>query len=357
MATINPETGKRTYHRRTPEEIAADKAAKEARRVAREKSKMEKNNKKENAKMAKKNETVAEAEAVVDEVVETTSKKKATKKSGNGQKPVIQKKGAWSDPRNSMHMEKMFIEVKLIEPALGTTPGNKDVFSEYIASKAPDAATKEEEIASFGEEEIERKQTTTFMKGWFRPTEYRNIDILDTRDNPNGSIIPEEDGNVRLPFIWNYQIRGMFKDSCGLLSRSRYGLSADMSAYKKVIDGGIMVHPRRIAIELPEYYYDEDGVLRQCDPDNLPILQRPLRISGPSGERTALASSEMIPAGSSIKFCIEYADPRNRDVIVEWLNYGSEHGIGAWRNSGRGSFIWRELNPDYSPIEVGEDEE
>ena len=46
MATINPETGKRTYHRRTPEEIAADKAAKEARRLARERSKMEKNNKK-----------------------------------------------------------------------------------------------------------------------------------------------------------------------------------------------------------------------------------------------------------------------------------------------------------------------
>ena len=110
-------------------------------------------------------------------------------------------------------------------------------------------------------------------------------------------------------------------------------------------------------VDLPEYYYDEDENLVKTDPENLPILQRPLRAQTAQGEITALASSVMVPAGSRIKFCIQYSDERFKDVIVEWLNYGAEHGLGAWRNSGRGAFRWREINEDWSPIIDDEEEE
>ena len=333
-------TTKRKYTRRSPDVIAAEKAAKEARKAAREAAKKEKETMKE-IKMPEKTTEPATEEK------KTTAVKK---KNSNGQKPIEQKRGQWSDPTNSLLNEKIFIEIKLIEPALGTSPSDKELYSRFIASNAPDAASREEEIAALGEDEVEQKGTTIFMRGWFKPSENgeRYLDVLDRRDCIEATV--DEEKNIRLPFFWNYQLRGFFKDSCGLLARASYGESAKLSAFEKVIDGGMFVHPRRIAIDLPETYYDEDGFLQQTDPEHLPILQRPLRISGPTGERTALASSEIIPAGSSIKFCIEYTDPKNRDLIIEWLNYGSEHGLGAWRNSGRGSFIWRELNPDYSPI-------
>lgn len=329
---------KRKYTRRDPEIIAAEKAAKEARKAAREAAKKEKEMMEESKMTAKK--TVEPA----------TEKKTTSKKTSNGQKPVMQKRGQWSDPNNSLLNEKMFVEIKVIESSLGTTPSDKELYSRFIASNAPDAVSREEEIAALGEDEVEQKGTTVFMRGWFKPSENgeRYLDVLDRRDCHEGVV--DEEKNIRLPYFWNYQIRGFFKDSCSLLARAKYGESAKLSAFKKVIDGGMFVHPRRIAIDLPETYYDEDGFLQQTDPEHLPILQRPLRISGPTGERTALASSEIIPVGSSIKFCIEYTDPANRDLIIEWLNYGCEHGLGAWRNSGRGSFIWRELNPDYSPI-------
>ena len=331
---------KRKYTRRDPAVIAAEKAAKEARKAAREAAKKEKEMMEEVKMPAKKTEPATEEK-------KTTVKKK----NSNGQKPVEQKRGQWSNPTSSLLNEKIFVEIKLIEPALGTSPSDKELYSRFIASNAPDATSREEEIAALGEDEVEQKGTTIFMRGWFKPSENgeRYLDILDKRDCIEAQVNEKE--NLRLPYFWNYQIRGFFKDSCSLLARANYGESAKLSAFKKVIDGGVFVHPRRIAIDLPESYYDEDGFLQQIDSEHLPILQRPLRISGPTGERTALASSEIIPAGSSIKFCIEYTDPKNRDLIIEWLNYGSEHGLGAWRNSGRGSFIWRELNPDYSPID------
>jgi hypothetical protein len=248
-------------------------------------------------------------------------------------------------------MQQMWIEIELLESALGTSPSDKELLSTYIASKAPDAASREEEIAAMGETEVVDKATTIFPRGWFAISSNGEhyIDVLDRKDGGNGTINKEE--NVRRPFFWNYQIRGFFKDSCGLLGRGKYGQSATVSAYKKVIDGGVFVSPRRIAIELPETFLDDYGEEMELDPEKLLILQRPLRTSGPSGERTAIASSELIPAGSRIKFCVNYTDPSWHDLIVEWLNYGSEHGLGAWRNSGRGSFRWREINSDYSPIE------
>ena len=68
-----------------------------------------------------------------------------------------------------------------------------------------------------------------------------------------------EDGT---PFLWDYQIKGFFKDACGVLRKVPGKRSAKIKAYKKEIDGLIFPQPRRIPLAL-------SGPVREC--------QRPLR--------------------------------------------------------------------------------
>ena len=340
---MNKETKtKRAYHRRTPEEIAQEKLLKEQRKAEREAKRTAKEEKEEEKKMAKKNDD-AEAETT------EKSEKKAAKSKSNGQKTIMPKmKGAWSDPLDSLVMERHYFELELLEDCLGTGPSDKDLLSTFIASRAPDAASREEEIAALGEDTLVQKGTTMFYKGIFRDNGKKFIDVLDRREGFNFS--PEDHDFQKMPFFWNYQIRGMFKDSCGLLSRASYGESAGLKAYKKVIDGGVFVFPRRLAIKTTPYYITDEGDFIPCNPTSLQVLQRPLRIQDKNGERTAIAASEVVPAGSRIKFGIAVTDPKFMAGVYEWLNYGSEHGLGAWRNSGKGIFRWRELNDDWTPM-------
>ena len=286
------------------------------------------------------------------ETVKTETEEKKTKK--------VEIRKGWNSTTPNIPMNRMYIEILLTEKSLGTSPSNKELLTEYIASRAPDAKSREEEIAAIGPEEVEKKQTTIFPKGYFIKGENKYIDVLDAREGTKKfqlEGIDEESKQtlIRLPFMWNYQVRGFFKDSCGLLSRGGAKYSGAMKAYKKVIDGNIFVGPRRIAWNIPEVGIDEEGNFFKIDPCNLPILQRPLRIQGPTGERSAIASSEELPIGSSIKFYVEYMNAKDRDAIIEWLDYGTVHGLGAWRNSGKGTFIWRELKPDYSAYDEEEE--
>ena len=61
----------------------------------------------------------------------------------------------------------MYIEIELLTDALGMMPADKDILSKYIASKAPNALTKTEEIELYGEEEVTDKQTTIWPKTKF----------------------------------------------------------------------------------------------------------------------------------------------------------------------------------------------
>lgn len=339
-------TTKRAYHRRTPEEIAQEKLLKAQRKAEKEAKKA--------AHVAVVTNTVEadDAEEETMNEVENTKEPKSTKKAGktsNGQKVIMPiTKGGWSDPTSSIVAEKHYFELELLEDCLGTGPSDKDLLSTFIASKAPDAASREEEIAALGEDTLVEKGTTLFYKGVFKNNGKKFIDILDRREGYR--FTPEDQDFERRPFFWNYQIRGMFKDSCGLLSRASYGESAGLKAYKKVIDGGIFVYPRRLAIDVAPYYITDEGDFVPCDPNHLKVLQRPLRIQDKNGERTAIAASEVIPAGSRIKFCVGVTDTKFMQAVYEWLNYGADHGLGAWRNSGKGIFRWRELNDDWTPM-------
>ena len=209
-------------------------------------------------------------------------------------------------------MERLTVKLTFLESILGTSPNTSDIYREFVASKAPDAASREDEIAAVGVDEYTEKGITVFPR----------------------------DAQGR-PYIYDYQIKGFFKDACQMLNRltkreeittdsgkvkrqkSAANESGKLKAYKKEIDGLIFVEPRKIVI-------DYEGEIGLC--------QRPLRAQTAQGERVALAISEEIPAGASVTFTVMMLDPDHRAAVLEWLDYGRLRGIGQWRNSGHGRF-------------------
>lgn len=197
-------------------------------------------------------------------------------------------------------MKELKVKLTFIEECLGTANADKNIHAEYIASKAPDAKTKEEEIASIGVDAAIENDMTVFPK----------------------------ENNV--PFFWDYQIKGFFKDTCSALQRCKgediSKESCGLKAYKKIIDGCIFPQPRKIMIDL------NGGEIGNC--------QRPLRASTAQGERIALANSETIPTGSTIEFTVVCLSDNQEKAVIEWLNYGKFKGLGQWRNSGKGRFTY-----------------
>lgn len=193
-------------------------------------------------------------------------------------------------------MKEVKVKVTYTEELLGTANANPEIHSEFIASKAPDAPSREEEVASLGAEAVEEKTMTVFPR-------------LD-------------DGT---PFTWDYQWKGYFKDACGMLRRADGSKSAKLKAFKKEIDGLVFVTPRKVPLVLPD-----GGEVGEC--------QRPLRASTAQGERIALAHSETVPAGTTQQFKVTVLKDDLMPLVKEWLAYGILHGTGQWRNSGKGRF-------------------
>ena len=204
-------------------------------------------------------------------------------------------------------MKEIKVRATFLESMLGTASANKELHAEFIASKAPDAMSREEEVAALGVEAVEEKSMTIFPK--------------------------LEDGT---PFIYDYQIKGFFKDSCKALQRCKgekfSKASCAIKAYKQVIDGTIFVFPRQIRIDM---HGGEIG-----------DLQRPLRASTAQGERVALARSETVPAGSTFEFTIQCLSDDFVPAVKEWLDYGKLRGLGCWRNASFGRYEYEIVKDD-----------
>lgn len=206
-------------------------------------------------------------------------------------------------------MSKIKVRITFQEGLLGTAPNNEDIYRDFIGSKAPDAASVEDEIAAIGADEYAEKGMTVFPR------------------NADGK-----------PILWDYQVKGFFKDACSMLARvggkdetgkkKPVNESSKLKAYKKIIDGLIFVAPREIPL---------------CFDGEVGICQRPLRAQTLQGERVALAMSEEIPAGATAEFDIVCLSDEHDAAVREWLDYGILRGIGQWRNSGKGRFTWELL--------------
>ena len=200
-----------------------------------------------------------------------------------------------------MEMTKLKVRLTLTEEALGTASGDSDVYRTYIASKAPDATTTEEEVESLGVDAVVEKGTTVFPK------------------MPDGT-----------PFLYDYQVKGFFKGAAGFLRKADGTLSKKLTAYKKAIDGLIFIDERKIPFNIPSG-------------EKMGYCQRPLRAQTAQGERIALAMSETVPAGSTLEFTITVLQKDLTPTIKEWLNFGVLNGLGQWRNGGKGRFTWEEV--------------
>ncbi len=206
-------------------------------------------------------------------------------------------------------MKSIKVRITFTEPLLGTAPADPEIHDHFIASKAPDAPSRKEEVAALGVDEATERGKTIFPK--------------------------MEDGT---PYLWDYQLRGHIKEQLGILYKiPDTKTSKDKSNYqrKKKVDNFIFVEPRKIPLWLP---INLDMSATDC--------QRPLRASTPLGERIALAHSEEAPIGTYVECTITCMIDKDVEYVKECLDYGRFKGIGQWRNSGKGRYTWELLKEE-----------
>lgn len=207
-------------------------------------------------------------------------------------------------------MRTIHAELTFTQPILGTSSADPAIHERYIASKAPDAPSTKEEVEALGTDAVMERGMTVFPR------------------TPDG-----------LPMLFNYMLKGFFKDACKGMREADGSESANLASYKSKIDTLIFVEPRGVVLHMPEG-------------SEVRVLQRPLRAETAQGPRVALASSEMLEAGTTCSFDITLLAEATKGsktrkgvslvkCLLEWFAYGQLRGIGQWRNAGYGSFRCR----------------
>ena len=126
-------------------------------------------------------------------------------------------------------MKGIRVKLTFTEGILGTSPNDEEIYRRFIVDKGrnngaeiPEAVEVAELEALPVDEQIEKGMT----------------------------VFPRtEDGR---PFLWDYQIKGFFKDTCAMLKKVPGTRSSKVKAYKKEIDGLIFPVERQIVFENAE---------------------------------------------------------------------------------------------------------
>lgn len=199
-------------------------------------------------------------------------------------------------------MKTLKVKLTFTDELLGSASNDPLLHERFIASKAEDEEKAAEEVEA--------------------------IDV-DEEINITKTVFPRTENGA--PCIYDYQIKGYFKDACGSLRTVPKTLSNKAKAYKKYIDGRIFVEPRKI-----EIHFAENG--KYTDGSYIGSCQRPLRAATPQGERVSIANSECIKEGAWVEFSVLLLADEDENWVKELLEYGSLRGLGRWRNSGKGRF-------------------
>lgn len=217
-------------------------------------------------------------------------------------------------PAETIHCRGTFIE-----DYLGSRPGSMQIFTDYVASNAPDAKTMKEEIELYGEEDVEDVKTTKLYR--------------------------DKDGDF---CIISYQLRGFLKSAAEAVKRA--GILT-VTAHKKVIHDTIKISGTPAYRPLQRYIK-----LRPPEKTREYLNQRPLRADTPQGERTALASSEALKAGTTFEFWMHLFTKQVEGAALSWFEYGAYSGLGQWRNAGFGRFLLEvEVDGQWIPLEEVEE--
>jgi hypothetical protein len=186
------------------------------------------------------------------------------------------------------------VELTLTERILGTVPKNREIYANYIASKAPEPKSDELETV----EDLEERGWTGFHTS---------------------------DSGL---FLFDYQIRGFLKES---LDSLRECGAVDIKGVRRKIDRFVFVSPRQIPI------LDASGQQIK-KPDG--VVERPLRAQTMQGERVSLVRSDNVDAGRIIRFSllVQWTDVFTEEVLQRTFARGEFLGLGQWRTGSNGRF-------------------
>lgn len=204
----------------------------------------------------------------------------------------------------------MLVEIEMIDYFLGTLSADMGIFNNYIKPQIPEGVDILEDAPS------DDLGYQSYISIFSRHPDSKNLCVRD------------------------YQFKGFLKSrGDALRARQRSMTGPKNNPYygiKGKIDDHVFIYPKFINL----------GVTK---PDA--IMKRPLRAFTRQGERVTLVASECMKPGA--KFLVEIMLMGNvvkESMIKEILDEGRHYGMGKWRNSGCGRFIWKEIEEDYYDI-------
>lgn len=202
----------------------------------------------------------------------------------------------------SWDVQKFAVEIALLEPMLGTVPAQSSIWAEHIAAKQSKALKKE----GMTDDEIKAEIAST-IEG------VADVDSLRT-----GLTTFMCDANGY--FVRDYFLKGFFKSAAKV--RKEFG---SLKQLRSKVVSHLFIRPRAV------YIASADAELE--------IIERPLRASTPQGERTAIARSHCVPAGTRLSFQVHLVGGvLSRGCLETLLEFGAYEGLGQWRGAGNGSF-------------------
>lgn len=235
-------------------------------------------------------------------------------------------------------MKTIRFRLTFIDALLATTPGNEEIYADYIASKAFDVKTKVEdpkdkEAVKAAQEEA-RKNTDEEKEAL-----HEMLDGAEELEKGTTFFFKDKDGK---PYIYSYWLYGFFKSACSALKKVKGTKSSGIKAYKKEIDLLFKV--------FPDANDKSSRVIKLENYGELGMCERPLRAQTMQGERVALSRSESAQPGTQIEFDVVLLRDTDEDVLMEWMDYGVFNGLGQWRNSGKGAFEYEVIAKDGEPV-------
>ena len=199
-------------------------------------------------------------------------------------------------------------------PILGSCPANPEIYKKFIADKLADLHKGEEETGMLPTpEQLAEEEKSIKTQGF--------------------TVFLRDDDHL---VISGHVIKGFLKTALSSLKSQ-----LNIGSPKSKIDEFLFVGERYIPIKRKNGEYI-------TKPDS--ICERSLRAETMQGPRVSLAASEQIDEWM-IEVTLTLLDnsgstkskPLTWEAIEECLNYGYLKGLGQWRNSGLGSFTWKEV--------------
>lgn len=211
--------------------------------------------------------------------------------------------------KGELRMHSTFFETRSyhltgLTEMLGTKPSNSEIYTDYIASKAPAGTHTDDEISALPND-LERGKT---------------VFLLDPK---TGAVC-----------VQDYMIRGYLKSAMTALVTVN-GVKAPNSK----IDRYVFVSPRMI----PLRRQGTGALIYEADLN----FERTLRAQTMQGPRITLACSELVD-NWELDFDIQLIENSGTKASgkIDWkileqaLDYGMLCGLGQWRNGSYGRFRW-----------------